>query len=129
MHKSNIIVHILVGSLSFLLSATSQKIVTVHAAPGVQPVYGALYYVQSHSAQRVGLIKLLNREQAFNLPVVTSKSQRYLIVSHKQNLLKEVFTQPFTTPGVMLIPVPAIHNGQQPSITLDAEQLEALKGE
>lgn len=126
MHKSNIIVHILMGSLSFLLFAAPPKTIVVHAVPGAQPVYGALYYVQSHSAQRVGIVKLLEREQTFNLPVVTNKSNRYLIISHKPNLLKEVFTQPFTTSGVLLIPLPAMQNNQQPPITLDAAQLEAL---
>jgi hypothetical protein len=114
------------GSIPFLLSAAAPKTIVVHGASGVQPVYGALYYVQSHSAQRVGLIKLLDREQTFNLPVVTSKSQRFLIVSHKPSLLKEVFTQPFATPGVLLIPVPTMLQNEQPPITLDAAQLEAL---
>lgn len=127
MHKSSIIVHVLIGSIPVLLYAIPPKTITVHGASGVEPVYGALYYVQSHSAQRVGLIKLLEREQTFNLPVVTSNSRRYLIISHQPSLLKEVFTQPFFAPGVLLIPLPAIRQNMQPPIVLDEAQLEVLK--
>lgn len=126
MRTSNIIKHVFIGSIPLMLCAVPPKTITVYGSSGRQPVYGALYYVQSHSAQRVGHIKMLDREQEFNVPVVTSNSRRYLIISRQPSLLKEVFTQPFYAPGVLLIPLPAVRQNVQPPIVLDEAQLAVL---
>jgi hypothetical protein len=126
MRKSIALIHIIISSITSLVCAAGTKTITIHMAPGTRPVYGALYYVQSHAAQRVGQVKLIEQEQQFNLPVVTIKARKYLILSYDPQLLKEVFTQPRATPGVLLVALPCgKHHDQQP-LTLQEGQLGSL---
>lgn len=127
MRTSTTILYMISGSLTFLLYAGPIKTIAVQMQTGMQPVYGALYYVQSHAAQRVGEIKRIDDTQFFNVPVVSTKARRYLIVSYKPQLLKEVFIHPLTTADIALIPLPGLQKNVYPVLALQPDQLERLQ--